>query len=138
MLNEIIKKIDSNNFKEAEILTNEYIKKNPQDSYGYYLLGYIYLKINKYDLSLDFFYQSVTKEENIRYLFGYASILTKTKNFLRAIDCYKKILIIENNHEPSIVNLGYLYFLIKILNEEKCEIQLILFPIDLVYLQNYL
>ena len=124
MFDDVINKINNGNFVEAEKILKPLIKKNPKDSKSLYLMGYIYLRTNNFDKSLKFFYQALLIEETIENLFAYAEVLTIKKNLLEAKKIYQKIILKDANNEPGLVNLGYIYFLLKdYKNSEKCYLK---------------
>ena len=124
MNNDVIEKINVGEYIEAKKILNELIIKDPENSKINYLMGFVNLKLSKIDDSLEYFKKSVNISPNIENLFAYADLLTRKKKFVDAEDCYRKILKLDKNNEPSLVNLGYIYLLIQEYNKsEKCYLK---------------
>ena len=113
MYDDIVNKINKGNFVEAEKICKEVIKKDKNNSQFYYLLGLIYLKTGQIDESLNFFSKAIKLNSKVDYLFAYAEALIKNNNLNYAIKTYKKIISIDQNNEPTLVNLSHTYFLIE-------------------------
>ena len=126
MYDEIIKKINTGKFFDAEKDLDVLILKNPNDSKSLYLNGVVKLKLNKLEESLENLSNSVKYDKNIENLFAYAEVLTKIKKFTEAEDCYKKILLLDNLNEPALINLGYIYLLTEqYIQSEDCYLKAI-------------
>ena len=121
MNSDVIEKINEGKYVEAKKILDILIIKSPENSKIYYLMGFVNLKLSKIDDSLEYFKKSVNISPNIENLFAYADLLTRKRKFIGAEDCYKKILKLDKNNEPSLINLGYIYLLIQEYKKsEKC------------------
>ena len=124
MNNDVIEKINAGKYTEAKNILNKLIKQYPENSRIHYLMGFVNLKLLKFDDSLEYFKKSVNILPNIENLFAYADLLTRKKNFFTAEHCYKKILELDKNNEPSLINLAYIYLLLqKYDKSEKCYLK---------------
>ena len=77
MLNDVINKINKKEYTEAEKILKKIIVNNSKNSRAHYLLGILYLKLNKIDESYLSLKKSLSLNESIEYLFAYAEVLLK-------------------------------------------------------------
>lgn len=111
MYNDILNKLKSGKLNEAEKLANKFYTNNPNNSNACFIMGMIFHEKKRFNESLNYFYEAVKIEKNIRNYFAYGDALLRTEKIADAINYYKKILKIDSLHEPTLVNLHYAYFL---------------------------
>ena len=112
MFTEAAKLFNKGKIKDSKKIIESELKKNPKDNNSHYLLGLIYLKLNDIDNALNSLSYAQLLDSSIRNSFAYAEVLTKKKLFQECINCYKNILLKNEYHEPTLVNLSYIYFLL--------------------------
>ena len=111
MLYDAINKINKKEYKESEKILKKIIINNSKNSRAHYLLGIVYLKLNKIDKSYVSLKKSLLLNESIEYLFAYAEVSLKKNFLLEAESSYKKILKKDPNNEHTIINIAYLYLM---------------------------
>ena len=113
MFNEAVKLFNEGKIKDSKIIIESELKKNPKDNNNHYLLGLIYLKLNDTDNALNSLSYAQLLDNSIRNSFAYAEALTKKRLFHKSVNCYENILLKDKYHEPTLVNLSYIYFLLE-------------------------
>ena len=111
MLDQIINKINKQDYENAQKDLKKIITTDSSNSKAFYLLGIINLKINNIEEAIEYFQKALALNQSIEYLFAYSEALIKNNLFVEAQNSYKKILNIDNKNEPAIVNLAYSYLL---------------------------
>ncbi len=111
MFEQIINKINKQDYENAQKDLKKIIKKDDNNSKAFYLLGIINLKINNIEIAIEYFQKALTLNQTIEYLFAYSEALMKNNLFIQAQNSYKKILKQDSKNEPAIVNLAYSYLL---------------------------
>ena len=111
MLDQIINKINKQDYENAQKDLKKIITIDSSNSKAFYLLGIINLKINNIEEAIEYFQKALALNQSIEYLFAYSEALIKNNLFVEAQNSYKKILNIDNKNEPAIVNLAYSYLL---------------------------
>ncbi|QAA30590.1 glycosyltransferase [Clostridium manihotivorum] len=78
--------IDKNNLDEAYALAEKYVTIEPNDSYGYYLLGYLSIVKNQYEKARPILEKGLClKENNANLNFTFANLLCKEGNSKEAL-----------------------------------------------------
>ena len=81
MLDQIINKINKQDYENAQKDLKKIITTDSSNSKAFYLLGIINLKINNIEEAIEYFQKALALNQSIEYLFAYSEALIKNNLF---------------------------------------------------------
>jgi protein O-GlcNAc transferase len=107
---EVIQRFGNNKINQAEIINNQILEIDPQNSKAYKHLGNIFLKRNDIDLAIESYKQSLSIDPD--YIDSYKQLgnaFLRKGSFQDAILSYQKALTINPNQVDILFNLGIVF-----------------------------
>ena len=99
-----------NNFKDAEIIYQEILKKKPKHFETIFYLGTLYSQLEKYDLAEPLFMKAISINPNFEATYQNLGLMyEQSEEYKKAKNCYEKLIQINSKNIKIYNNLGLIY-----------------------------
>ena len=99
-----------NNFKDAQIIYQEILNKNPQHFETTFYLATLYSQLEKYDLAEPLFIKAISINPNFEATYQNLGLMyEQLEEYKKAKNCYEKLIKINPKNFKIYYNLGLIY-----------------------------
>ena len=99
-----------NNFKDAEIIYQEILRKKPKNFETIFYLGTLYSQLEKYDLAEPLFMKAISINPNFEATYQNLGLMyEQSEEYKKAKNCYEKLIQINSKNIKIYNNLGLIY-----------------------------